>query len=84
MFVGHKELAGCHAPVSNKDWQFVLENLRIIAHNDDMEAIVDIAASGFCSGIICLYNLDQTTVSFVSGLGRKSYDGGCASSSGAS
>jgi len=57
-FVGHEELARCHAPVSNEDRELVLQNLRIIAHDDNMEAIVDVAASGFRSGVVSLYDFD--------------------------
>ena len=36
----------------------MLENISIVANNNDVKTVIDVTACSFCPGIVCLDDLD--------------------------
>jgi hypothetical protein len=51
----------------------MLENISIVANNNDVKTVIDVTACSFCPGIVCLDDLDQAPVFLSSSLRRKRY-----------
>ena len=77
-FIRQEELAAANAPVFLQNWELGLQHVGIIANNNNMEPIVDVAARLFGARVIRLYDLDKASVFFSSGLCRESDDSRCA------
>lgn len=77
-FIRQEELAAANAPVLLQNREFGLQHVGIIANNNDMEPIVHVAARLLGTRVIRLYDLDQASVFFSSGLCRESDNCRCA------